>query len=150
MVSFQTSITYSVHACSTNYSGHRHRVLRWARIVFCNIIINFFFFFFWGGGGSSFGLTLIGWCATNMSSMSSGKGRNVGERSVLCLPNLALWTDFRTLISRTDADAGCGRPTLNFIEHFEPGSLHSDTAKPLLRAQAAPSYIVYIQIILPV
>ena len=35
------------------------------------------------------------------------------------------------LISRTDAHAGCGRPTLNFIEHFELGSLRVDTANPL-------------------
>ena len=35
------------------------------------------------------------------------------------------------LISRTDTYAGCGRPTLNFIERFELGSLHSDTVKPL-------------------
>ena len=35
------------------------------------------------------------------------------------------------LISRTDVFAGCGRPTLNFIERFELGALLSDTAKPL-------------------
>ena len=35
---------------------------------------------------------LIGWRAANMSSMSSCEERNIDERGVLCLPNLALWT----------------------------------------------------------
>ena len=55
----------------------------------------------------------------------------------------------RTLTSRTDAYAGCGRPTLNFIERFELGSLRSDseaTSHRLSRAQAA----LYVQIMLPV
>ena len=33
----------------------------------------------------------------------------------------------RTLISLTNAYAGCGRPTLNFIERFELGSVRSDS-----------------------
>ena len=37
----------------------------------------------------------------------------------------------RTLISRTEAHTGCGRPTLNVVKRFKLGSLHSDTAKPL-------------------
>ena len=54
-----------------------------------------------------------------MSAMSSGEERNVGERSVLCFAKLASNELFvRTLISRTNAYAGCGRPTLNFIERF--------------------------------
>ena len=44
----------------------------------------------------------------------SGEERNVGEWSVLCLPGLFV----RTLISLTNAYAGCGRPTLNFAERF--------------------------------
>ena len=75
--------------------------------------------------GSTSTLMMIGWCPANMSS---GEERNVSEWSVLCFPDL--WT-VRTLISRTDAYAGSGRPTLNFIECFELGSLRSDTAKPL-------------------
>ena len=46
--------------------------------------------------------------------MSSGEERNVGERSVTWLNGLFV----RTLISRTNAYAGCGRPNLNFIERF--------------------------------
>ena len=37
--------------------------------------------------GLIFGLMLIGWRAVN-----SGEKRNVGKRSVICLPNLAPWT----------------------------------------------------------
>ena len=70
-------------------------------------------------GGSTFRLLLIGWRATNMSWMSSGEERNVGERSVLCLPNLALWTG---LLERSyhvkKGNDGCGGPTLNFIERL--------------------------------
>ena len=58
----------------------RHRVLKWAPLVFRII--------FWG---VDFWSMLIGWRAANMSAMSYGEERNVGERSVLCLLNLALW-----------------------------------------------------------
>ena len=52
----------------------------------------------------------------------------MAKRSVLRFP--WLYGPFvRTLISRTDAYAGSGGPTLNFIERFELGS---DTAKSLL------------------
>ena len=47
--------------------------------------------------------------------------------SLTWLYGLFVWT----LISRTHAYAGCGRPTLNFIECFELGSLRADSAKPL-------------------
>ena len=49
----------------------------------------FSYYNFWG---STSGLMLIGWRAAYLSSMSSGEKRNVGERSVLSLLNLALWT----------------------------------------------------------
>ena len=83
----------------------RHRVLKWARFVF-HII-------YWG---STSGLMLIDLRAANMSSMSSGEERNVGEWCAL-LP-LALWT-----VSYNDHITY--RPTLNCIERFELGSLHS-------------------------
>ena len=44
---------------------------------------------------------------------ASGEEQNVGEWSVLCLANLALWT------------AGCGRPTLNCIGRFWLESVRS-------------------------
>ena len=53
----------------------RHRVLKWARFV---LFLNSFFWV-------DFSLILIGWCATNMSSMSSGEERK-GDWSVFCLP----------------------------------------------------------------
>ena len=43
---------------------------------------------------------------------------------VLCFPWL-YGLFLRTIISHTDVYAGCGRSTLNFIERFELGSLHS-------------------------
>ena len=64
----------------------RHRVLQWARIF---AFVYFFVLFL----GSTSGLMLIGWRTTNIiKSMSSGKVQNVGERSVLCLSNLAQCT----------------------------------------------------------
>ena len=42
--------------------------------------------------------------------------------------SLALWTVCKNAHERTDAYAGCGRPTLNCIERFELGSFRSDTA----------------------
>ena len=71
------------------------------------------FSYFWG---SNSGLMLIGWHATNMSSMSSGEGR----RTLFV----------RTLISRTNAFAGCSRPTLNAVERFVLGR-SVPPAKPL-------------------
>ena len=57
------------------------------------LFITFFSYYIWcGEGGRLPVLMLIGGRATNMSSMSSGEERNVGERSGLCLPNLALRT----------------------------------------------------------
>ena len=58
-----------------------HRVLKWARF----------------GGGSTSGLMLIGWHAANMSSVSSGKERNVDEWSVLCLPAHIMYKGIRQL-----------------------------------------------------
>ena len=103
------------------YSGREAPSLKMGSFCFSYYYYYYFFLV------STSGLMLIGWNATNMSSMSSGEERNVGEWSVLCF--LALWTVW-TLISRRNAYAGCGRPALNFIECFELGSLRSDTAKP--------------------
>ena len=63
--------------CSLFTQAVRHRVLKWAPFVFCIIIIFF-------GGGSTSGLMLIGWHAANMSTMSSGEERNVGQINELC------------------------------------------------------------------
>ena len=68
---------------------------------------------------------------SSMSSMSSGEERNEGERTALCFPWLyGLFV--RTLISRANAYASCGRPTLNVIERFELGPLRSNTAMPVV------------------
>ena len=66
------------------------------------------------------------------------------KRIVLCLPNLSLRT-VGTLISRTSAYAGCGRPTPNWA--FWLGSLRSDsevTSPRVSRALAAAA--PYVQI----
>ena len=71
---------------------------------------------------------LIGWRVANMSSLA----KNEMWASEVCFACLTwLYGLFvRTLISRTNAYAGCGRPTLNFIEHFDLGR-SVPTAKPL-------------------
>ena len=66
---------------------------------------------------------LIGWLAANNHVLCSwangasgevGEEQNVGFSCLTCLFRLFV----RTLISLTNAFAGCGRPTLNFIERF--------------------------------
>ena len=67
-------------------------------------------------GGSTSGLVLIGWCATNMSSLVKNE-----EVCFACLTWL-YGLSVKTLISRTNyAHSGCGRLTLNFIECFVLG-----------------------------
>ena len=81
---------------------------------------------------------LIGWCATNNHVLCLWvkyswaddtvqvvkKEMWVSEECFACLTWLyGLFV--RTLISRTNAHAGCGRPTLNFIRHFWFGSVCS-------------------------
>ena len=81
------------------------------------------FFLFFSGRLPVF--MLIGqWCATNNHVLyswakyrlhgASGEERNVGFSCLTWLYGLFV----RTLISVTNAYAGCGRPTLNFIERF--------------------------------
>ena len=85
------------------------------------------------------GLLLIGSRAANMSK------RNVGEW-IACLTWLYELL-VRTLISRTNAYAGCGRPTLNFIEHFDMG-LSVPTLRSHFTVCQSGASIVCIQIML--
>ena len=66
---------------------------------------------------------LIGSRAANMSSMSFGEERNEMLASEVCFACLTwLYGLFvRTLISLTNAYAGCRIPTLNFSERFALG-----------------------------
>ena len=111
----------------------RHRVLKWARFVFHILIlililyfiifIIFIFLFFCGGCRLPFLCWLVG--APPICHQC-----HLAKNDVLCFPWLyGLFV--RKLISRTGAYAGCGRPTLNFIERFELESLRYDTAKQL-------------------
>ena len=84
----------------------RQRVLKWAWLFFVLSL------------GSNTGL-YADWLARRQYVINVIWRRTKCWRvnCVLCLTNLALWTVFvSTLISRTNAYAGCGRPTLNFIE----------------------------------
>ena len=86
--------------------------------------IPFLPFFFFEGGGATSGL-YTDWLARRHSrslladEVQLGKWheeRNVGE-CFACLTWLS-GLFVKTFISRTNAYAGCGRPTLNFIERF--------------------------------
>ena len=106
MSSLGNCIIIIITTTTTTSRAVRHRVLKWARFVFCIFII------FLGGGRL---LVLIGGCAANMSSLVTNE-----EVCFVCLT--WLYGPFvRTLVSCTNAHAGCGRPTLNFIERFVLG-----------------------------
>ena len=84
----------------------RHRVLKWARFVF-RIILE----------GLDF-RSIVTFFACGQSTVGQMTAKNEMWASEVCFACLTwLYGLFvRTLISRTNAYAGCGRPTLNFIE----------------------------------
>ena len=109
------------------YSAVRHRVLKWARFIFRIFL------------GSTSGLTLIGWRGANMSL-----AKNEMWASEVCFASRLYELLVRTLISRTNAYTGWGRPTLNFIEHLDLGrsvpTLRSHGASPCV-SRAVASYV---------
>ena len=78
-----------------------------------------FVLLFWGLTSSLY----ADWLARRqyMLSMSSSQASEVCFACLTWLYGLFV----RTLISRSNVCAGCGRPTVNFIERFWPGSLRS-------------------------
>ena len=99
----------------------RHRILKWARFLFL-----LFSSYFWGVDFRSY----ADWLACRQYTIDViWRRTKCGRVKCACLPWLyGLFV--RTLISRTNAYAGCGRPTLNFIEHLDLGR-SVPTAKPL-------------------
>ena len=93
----------------------RHRVLKWSRFVFRIIC-----------GGLDFRsiITFFVRGQSTVGQMTAKKEMCLSEVCFACLSWLyGLFV--RTLISRTNAYAGCGRPTLNFIERFWLESVRS-------------------------
>ena len=95
--------------------------------------------YFWGWGGDRLPVfMLIGWRAANNHVLRSWTKYSWADDRVQVAKN-EMWASevcfacltwlyglfVRTLISRTNAYAGCGRPTLNFIERFWLGSVRS-------------------------
>ena len=86
----------------SNYSDHDAPTLKMGLVGF-----SYFSYYFRG-------LT-SGWSAANMSSLAKN------EEVCFACPTWLYGLFVRMLISRTNAYAGCGRPTLNFDECFVLG-----------------------------
>ena len=93
----------------------RHRVLKWALVWLS--------YYFRRGRLPVF--MVITFFARGQSTIGQMTAKNEMWASEVCFTCLTwLYRLFvRTLISRTNAYAGCGRPTLNFIERFWLGSV---------------------------
>ena len=124
------SNNYRAHRVPSFYSGCEAPSLKMGSVW----LFVFFVLFFWGRLPV---FMLIGWHAANnhiLCSWVSTVGQNMVQvaknemwASEVCFSCLAwLYELFvGTLISLTNAYAGCGRPTLNFIDHFWLGSVRS-------------------------
>ena len=123
---FFNSITHwiAIHS-ENNYSGREAPSLKMGSVCFSYYYYYYYYYYYLEDLRS-----YADWLVRRQYLASSVIWRRTKCGNVLCFPWLhGLFV--RTLMSRADADAGCGRPTLNFIERFELGSLRSDTVKPL-------------------
>ena len=115
------------------YSGHEAPSLKMGPVFlffcccFCLFVCSLVFFF-WGGGWF---LVLCWLGGTPPMCHQCHLAKNEIWVSGVYFASWLYELFVRTLMSHTDAYAGCSRPTLNVIERFELGSLHSDTVQPL-------------------
>ena len=123
-------------------------------------VCSLFYFFVLFFGGSTSSLMLIGWRAANDhvlyswakyswadDMVASGKERNVASDVCFACLTWLYGLFVRRLISLTNAFAGCGRPTLNFIERFWLGLVSQQRSHSVHFVSVGPTAVAaYVQI----